>query len=157
MINQLFAMVTILVITSTDLSPEANVNSFHKNPAVEELVLILCDEFDIEMVTIKIEYLPYGSKLMGKALKISDSYYVIQLNSKLKGTLLGEYVILEMIHVEQYYSGRLKVEKNYYNFISREGKEYRYKKDTHYWQLNHEDEAHRCWKFYRSYIRDIIL
>lgn len=150
-------MVTLSVFSLNDLSPEVTVSSFHKNPAVEELVLTLCDEFDIAMVTIKIGYLPYGSELMGKALKISDSHYVIKLNPKLKGTLLGEYVIHEMIHVEQYYSGRLKVEKNYYNFISREGKEYRYKKDTHYWQLNHEDEAHRCWKFYRSYIRDIIL
>ncbi len=157
MINQFFAMVTLLATSINDLSPEVSVNSFHKNPAVEELVLSLCDEFDIEMASIKIEYLPYGSELMGKALKISDVNYVIQLNRKLKGTILGEYVVHEMIHIEQYYSGRLDVDNKYYYFISREGKEHKYKKDTRYWQLFHEDEAYRCWKLYRRFIRDIIL
>jgi len=157
MINQLFALVIVYLFPLNDLNSEVIVSSSHNNSAVKELVFRLCDEFNIRKATIEIEYLPPTSEIMGSATKISDSYFVIQLNRKLEGFLLGIYVIHEMIHVEQYFSGRLKCDCEYYYFISKEGKECKYRKDSDYWQLNHENEAYRCWKLYRSYIRDINL
>jgi hypothetical protein len=145
------------VTTSSDSGPEVFINSSHKNPAVMELILNLCLEFDIEEVFIEIDYLPCGSELNGMASKISDSHYKIQLNRKLKGYFLAKYIIHEMIHIEQFYSGRLKADCEYYYFTSLEGKVFKYKRDTDYWQQYHEDEAHRCWKLYSRYINDIYL